>query len=361
MGFEHRRTVLIVDAHGAGSHVRTNSLLERFSRHDLRVIQPEPLHWRQQALTAHYRLAAELASIEAEWTPDVIIFSGTFNIAALLEMAPSRFRSARRVAYFHESQWIYPSHSGDSRPFIVQHLDAVLVADEAWFNSRYHLLVFQTSVKDLSSDAVPDATIKSVLQRLQTSARVVYPPVNLNSLPAPTTNTTPQRLIWNARWDYDKRPDRLIMMLKDIAISGFNPEILILGTGGTNPDAVSADIGQNAYIPGHLDSREDYELHLAGGGVIVSTADHEFFGVGVLEAVLAGAVPVLPDDLAYPETLPSAWFYRAGDPADLVRVCLAALISDGATRTFHRSDAQRFLAESVVPIWDDLLDQIARP
>ena len=37
--------------------------------------------------------------------------------------------------------------------------------------------------------------------------------------------------------------------------------------------------------------------------MVVSTAVHEFFGIGVIEATSAGAVPLLPDRLAYPELL----------------------------------------------------------
>lgn len=37
--------------------------------------------------------------------------------------------------------------------------------------------------------------------------------------------------------------------------------------------------------------------------LIISTANHEFFGISILEAIAAGAYPVLPKMLAYPEVL----------------------------------------------------------
>ena len=37
--------------------------------------------------------------------------------------------------------------------------------------------------------------------------------------------------------------------------------------------------------------------------MIVSTAGHEFFGISVVEGISAGAYPVLPKRLAYPEIL----------------------------------------------------------
>ena len=40
--------------------------------------------------------------------------------------------------------------------------------------------------------------------------------------------------------------------------------------------------------------------------VIVSTANHEFFGIGMVEAAAAGAFPLVPRSLAYPEVFGDA-------------------------------------------------------
>jgi hypothetical protein len=57
--------------------------------------------------------------------------------------------------------------------------------------------------------------------------------------------------------------------------------------------------------------------------VIVSTAIHEFFGIGMLEGAAAGAVPILPKRLAYPEVFSDDagiiikdYFYK-GNPESL--------------------------------------------
>ena len=58
---------------------------------------------------------------------------------------------------------------------------------------------------------------------------------------------------------------------------------------------------------GYVPSRSDYINLLKQGSIAVSTAIQENFGMSVIEAVLAGCVPLLPDRLSYPEILPQAF------------------------------------------------------
>ena len=54
---------------------------------------------------------------------------------------------------------------------------------------------------------------------------------------------------------------------------------------------------------GYLETHQQYQQSLAKTDLFVSTALHEFFGISVVEAIAAGAYPLVPRALAYPDVL----------------------------------------------------------
>ena len=52
---------------------------------------------------------------------------------------------------------------------------------------------------------------------------------------------------------------------------------------------------------GYVESKEKYCNILKDADIVVSTANHEFYGVSVLEAVLHNCFPLVPNRLVYPE------------------------------------------------------------
>ena len=69
---------------------------------------------------------------------------------------------------------------------------------------------------------------------------------------------------------------------------------------------------------GFLPSRDEYLAVLASADVVVSTAQHEFFGIAMVEAVAAGCFPLAPKRLAYPEVLSDcADYFHDGTPQGL--------------------------------------------
>ena len=67
---------------------------------------------------------------------------------------------------------------------------------------------------------------------------------------------------------------------------------------------------------GYVESLRDFQALQAAADIVLSTAEHEFQGLAVMQAVAAGCVPVVPDRLAYREQYPAALRYDScpGDP-----------------------------------------------
>jgi hypothetical protein len=88
---------------------------------------------------------------------------------------------------------------------------------------------------------------------------------------------------------------------------------------------------------------------------------HEFFGVAMLEATHLGALPLVPDRLAYPELFGREFLYE--NDRDLVER-LAAACERYAAGTPLRADrrflTRPFLATAVVPRYLALLRELAR-
>ena len=117
--------------------------------------------------------------------------------------------------------------------------------------------------------------------------------------------------------------------------------------------------------------RSEYVAALAEADVFVSTANHEFFGISVVEAIAAGAYPLLPERLSYPEILQgvenAAVFFYDGSPERLAAKLseLAGRVADGdlwcGTGNEPASAVDRFRWEWVAPDLDwALSDALAK-
>ncbi len=60
----------------------------------------------------------------------------------------------------------------------------------------------------------------------------------------------------------------------------------------------------------HCETKAEYHSLLARAKVAVSTASHENFGISMVEAACSGAYPVVPNALAYKETIEPVWRYE---------------------------------------------------
>jgi glycosyltransferase involved in cell wall biosynthesis len=117
-------------------------------------------------------------------------------------------------------------------------------------------------------------------------------------------------ILWNQRWEYDKRPDRFFALLYRLAEAQTPFRLAVAGENFRNVPAEFEEahtrLADHIVHWGFLPKRADYRALLHQADLVISTADHEFFGISILEAICAGAFPLLPARLSYPELIPAA-------------------------------------------------------
>jgi len=121
-------------------------------------------------------------------------------------------------------------------------------------------------------------------------------------------------ILWPHRWEHDKNPDMFFRCLVKMKEEGILFRVSVLGETYTDVPEIfsSGRTSLEEYIQnfGFVESKEKYFEILEDCDVVVSTADHEFFGVAMLEAVFCSCFPLAPNRLVYPEIFPTQCLYN---------------------------------------------------
>jgi glycosyltransferase involved in cell wall biosynthesis len=133
----------------------------------------------------------------------------------------------------------------------------------------------------------------------------------------------PPVILWNHRWEHDKNPELFFKTLIELDRKGIDFRLIVLGESFKEHPPVfekaQKKLARNILHFGYVDSRHQYAKMLTKGDLVVSTADHEFFGMSVIEAVRAGCRPLLPDRLSYPGLFPKEFLYADKNFKDRLR------------------------------------------
>jgi glycosyltransferase involved in cell wall biosynthesis len=314
--------VVQFESFGTGSHHAAHDSIKRLvgDRADSwsEIVGPgTKVHWHLVA--GSLWAADEIQRVaEARGSVDCLLIGGTVNLAEILGILSSRgidCSGVRTVYYMHEAQAAYPSTREDTSAIWAQ-LSSAAAATVVAFASEYAARVWAEAtaawlrrisvapMRRAAERALASVAAHSLVLPLPVE---VAPSLALERVPPPLD--TPLAIVWNHRWEHDKRPDTFVRVLLALHTRGLAFTVDILGqtfSSATNDADTAAAletlrpyIRRQAYLP----SRDAYLSVLAAADVAVSTADHEFFGLAMLEATLAGAHPLCPDRLAYPTVL----------------------------------------------------------
>ncbi|HEX5692164.1 MAG TPA: DUF3524 domain-containing protein, partial [Roseiflexaceae bacterium] len=217
---------------------------------------------------------------------------------------------------------------------------SALAADALFFNSDFHRRAFLDALPGLVG-RFHDYQELDLIDTIAAKAQVLPPGIDLARLDLrknqePTTENRTELLgsrfsvlgspvlLWNSRWEYDKGPEAFFEALGALEEQGVDFRLIVVGEhiDPRNPVFVAARerFAGRALAWGYAPSDAAYAELLHQADIVVSTAIQEFFGIGVIEAMYCGCVPILPRRLSYPEILPSDYHADClyDDQADLV-------------------------------------------
>lgn len=357
--------ICLVEPFYGGSHRAWADGYRSASNHDVNLVTLPAENWRWRMRGSAIALAEEVGRVYSDRSaPDVVMASSLIDLALFRELTNRHWGRPPTVLYMHENQLGYPSQRGTDPAYPWINWTSLLAADQIWFNSRFHLDSLMAALPEFLMrfpDGPHDGAVGSLLER-----SVVMPPgVELSGRlvsPLPRNAARP-RLLWNHRWEHDKRPDRFAELVRslddvdfDVVICGEEP----LG-GDPLRDALVRRLGDRLVWLGFA-ARDRYVDLLRQSDVVLSVADHEYFGIAAVEAMAAGCCPVFPERLSYPE-LVDGWsgepvLYTGDDPIPMLRERLSNL---DRTREVGRAIAptmSRHDWRHVAPRYDQALNRL---
>jgi len=308
--------ILLLSAYDAHSHRYWHQgLIKHCDDHDftLMTLPPRYFSWRIRGNSMSWAFGKDRALLSQSY--DLVIATSMTDLASLRGFLPE-LASTPTLLYFHENQFAYPETNNvhaSVEPMMVT-LYAALAADHLAFNTDYNRHTFLTGV-DRLLHKLPDHVPVNLVEQLRQKSSVIPVPLPAHCFTSHRehNNQGALRMVWNHRWEYDKGPDLLLAILNTLESMRVDYIIDIVGQQfRQQPSAfkvIKDKFAHRIARYGYLTHADAYRQCLSQADVVLSTADHDFQGIAVLEGVAAGAIPVVPNRLAYPELLDTTYCY----------------------------------------------------
>jgi glycosyltransferase involved in cell wall biosynthesis len=258
--------------------------------------------------------------LQQDEDPDMILATSMLDLTTFLALTRHRTHNIPVALYMHENQLTYPWSPQDrdvkkkrDRHYAFINYASALASDRVFFNSKYHRDSFLDALPGFLH-RFPDKKGKENVKVIAEKSEVLPLGMDLKSLDAAQHAEKEKYqepvILWNHRWEYDKRPEEFFETLFQLDESGVDFRLVVLG----ERNEMQPDIFDRAKerLSGHIlrwgytDETEDYAAWLWRADILPVTSVQDFFGGSVVEAMYCNCHPLLPNRLAYPEHLPES-------------------------------------------------------
>ena len=305
-------SVLLNEPYFSGSHAYWAKNIHQYSSHKITLATLPGRNWKWRMKGSALELSRMFADISPE--PSVILCSSMMDVALYRSLIN---RPDIPVAYYmHENQLCYPSSPDDPRRkedfhYGFLNFTSCLASDLVLFNSEYHRREFLDALSNLLH-RLPDYSDPTHWTKLiYDKSEIVYVGIDVNrikpkaidlakSSPRPT-------LLWNHRWESDKRPDLFETLVLDLYREGHDFNLILLGKNG-NRAQIKEDIvkklSSKIIFSGYAQDYEHYCSLLAVADIMPVTSEQDYYGISVIEAILCNCHPIMPKGRVYSEFFP---------------------------------------------------------
>jgi glycosyltransferase involved in cell wall biosynthesis len=341
------------------------------SAHRWQLVTLPASKWKQRMRSGAGELAEKASALGTDF--DLVFATDMLDLVELVEALPEELRLLPRVLYFHENQFTYPVRFAekDHWRYGLTNLTSALAADRVVFNSEFHRDDFLAAVPGFLGGLPPDVPRpERPVERLAERSAVIHPGIDVAGISCPRRSERggPLRVLWNHRWEHDKRPEAFFSALEALAREGADYRAVVCGESFARKPEVFARapevLGARLEHLGYAPTRAEYVELLGTADVAVSTAAHEFFGIAWLEACAAGCMPLVPARLSYPGLVPARHHGVCvyADDDDLLERLRALCADPGPARgraAEWRAVAARFAWPRQAALFDALLEELA--
>jgi glycosyltransferase involved in cell wall biosynthesis len=357
---------LFIEPFYGGSHRDFADGLTAFSKHQIDLITLPARFWKWRMRGAALYLYQKIKSFGDY---DGLITTDLMSLSDLKALCGSDLPPS--LVYFHETQLTYPLAPGEriDYQFGFTDITTALASDKILFNSHTHYKAFFSQLPAFIK-MMPEFRPTWVVEKIRDKTGVLYPGCHFSaemSRSEFSQNDLPL-IIWNHRWEFDKRPDDFFNALEIVLKKNIDFKIAILGENYQKvPKAflMAKKNFENQIVHyGYVESREEYYKWLSKGDIVVSTADQENFGISIIEAVRLGCLPLVPNRLSYPEIIPDEFHedFLFQDQDELVKklIFLLSNLEGTKEKRIKLSESMNSFAwENQIKLFDNILQQLS--
>lgn len=305
MNTKRNDKILLFEPFWRGSHRYYWDLFRMNSAYDVDVIKTESKQWKwANALSAlEFQNAVQDKNLSDY---KAFLFSDYADLQGIRPVLP---KNAPVLLFMHENQFGYPTQHEDARDFqfALKTMTSLMSADLILFNSDWNL---QSTLEGFSKARrrIPSQFRQYFHLDWREKSHVCHLGVDVGDQkrkPYLRDPSLPPRVLWNHRWEHDKRPQVFLETMVALKNEGVGFELILCGemneTAKTRYRHFLNELADRTLHIGLVPSRDSYLSWLQSADIAVSVATHEFFGISMMEAAMTGSHLVLPHELSYPE------------------------------------------------------------